>query len=138
MHTTSTYLALAALSLSLLGCAMTIKDTANLHPDYHATFTVQQNYGTTYGFILERQLACEEKDTTTASFVVEGNLFQDLQSAMITTTRHGRHSIKMLTVIDLHAAGDQATDVIISTDYPIDAYSASIQNWIAGRRRCKI
>jgi hypothetical protein len=134
----SIYLALAGVLICLTGCAVTPTELRNTTPDHRAMFTMQQNYQAAYRAILERQRACEQAGMITASVVVQGDLFTDLQSGTITTALHGGLGVQTMTVIDLKAAGDQATDVVIATAQPAARYAAGIQRWLAGSRECNV
>jgi len=134
----SMYLTLAGLLVSLTGCAVTPTELRNTSPDHKASFTLPQNYQAAYRAILERQRACEQAGMITASSVVQGDLFTDLQSGTITTTLHGGLGAQTLTVIDLKAQGEQSTEVLISTAQPAARYAAGVQRWLAGSRECNV
>jgi len=138
MYTKSAYLALGALLTSLAGCAVTPTELRSTSPDHRASFSMQQNYQAAYRAILERQRACEQAGLVTASVVVQGDLFTDIQSATITTALHGGLGVMTMTVIDLKATGEASTDVVIATAQPAARYAAGIQRWLAGSRECNV
>lgn len=136
MSQKSKYLALAGVLVSLAGCATTPSELRNAGPEHRATFVMQQNYQSAYREILARQRACEQASLITASYVVQGDLFTDIQSGTITTALHGATGVVTETVIDIKAAGEGASEVVISTARNAARYAAGVRKWLAGVQEC--
>lgn len=130
------YLVAAGAFASLSGCATNPSEVRNAGPEHRSQFVVQQGYLDTYRAILDRQRACEQANLVTAQWIVQGDVYADTKSGTITAALHGAFGVQTDTVIDVKAASDASTDVVISTKQNADKYAARVRKWIAGSRNC--
>lgn len=100
--------------VGLAGCApvnvATIRNTGELQ-----SFQARGNYQANYRLLLDEMRRCMQSGMITASVIISGDLYPDVQKGTITATRHGAMGADVFMVVDVVNESSDATRVDVRT-----------------------
>jgi len=119
-------------SAFLSGCApSTAGGVREMGPAHQYAFVSPENYQQVYRKVLNQARKCYQTGMITAQMVVQGDLFHDTKSGVITIALHGGLGVDTYQVIDLNAIDEKQTRVVghFSTG-PVEKYGQILKEWV--------
>ena len=100
-------------------------------PDRQYTFEVSENYQPVYRKVLAQTRKCYQTGMITAQMVIQGDLFHDIKSGVITVALHGGLGVDTYQVIDITAINEKLTKVVAHYSIgPVEKYGGILKTWV--------
>lgn len=121
-----------AVSALLSGCApSTAGGVREMGPTRQYAFVAPENYQPVYRKVLDQARKCYQTGMITAQMVVQGDLFHDSKSGVITVALHGGLGVDTYQVIDLNAIDEKQTKIVGHYSLgPVETYGRILKEWV--------
>ncbi len=127
-----------ALLLALAGCApSTAGGVRDLGPEHQTVFAAPENYQRVYRKLLDRERECYQAGLITAQMVVQGDIYTDTKSGVITVSLVGALGTQVYQVLDVAATDENHTK--ITGSFPrgsADQFGQMLRRWLEGSKEC--
>jgi len=124
------FFAMAAVAITLSGCAPATVHQLREQPKGQLTFQVTQNYQAVYRTILRSARKCHQGAMLATQLVVQGDLYTDIQSGEVVVSVHAAYGIDTHMGIDIKAVTDNVTEVKVYSAFSNLATSRAVQAWV--------
>lgn len=127
-----TSLVIAAVAVSVSGCApSTATGVREMGPARQYKFEAAENYQPVYRKVLAQARKCYQTGMVTAQMVVQGDLFHDIKSGVVTVALHGGLGVDTYQVIDINAVDENRTQIIAYYSLgPVEKYGGILKAWV--------
>ncbi len=117
---------------SLSGCApSTAGGVREMGPTRQFIFVAPENYQPLYRKVLDQERKCYQTGMITAQMVVQGDLYHDTKSAIITVALHGGFGVDTYQVIDIIAIDEKQTKIVAHYSLgPVEKYGQILKEWV--------
>lgn len=116
----------------LSGCApSTAGGVREMGATRQYTFLASENYQPVYRKVLDQARKCNQTGMITAQLVVQGDLYHDTKSAIITVALHGGLGVDTYQVIDINAIDEKQTKIVGHYSLgPVEKYGQILKEWV--------
>ena len=126
------HITIIILSIAVSACApSTAGGVRAMGITRQVAFEAPENYQQVYRKILEPARKCWQTGMITAQMGVQGDLFHDTKSGIITVALHGGFGVDTYQVIDISAIDDQHTKIVGHYSLgPVAQYGQTLKEWV--------
>lgn len=128
-----------AAAAALAGCAPATMQGLREKPGGSGSFEAAQDYQRVYRTVLDNARRCYQHGMVTATMVVQGDLFTDTRTGVVTVALHGGMGVDTHLGVDVKSLGENRTQV--TTYHAMSGWSdspAMVRQWVLdGSAECK-